>query len=294
MMSREKAQGGLGIPDLRNYHKAIVLARALDWAKGSVNKRWVNLEMSLSNVRLNHMIWNPPQHRNLGVDTHVLTHLTLKIWDQIHRTRKWEYNSPLIYLKDNTYFPPGMEEVGGNWILNREAQLKDIINRGKICTYKELVIKRDLLKVNGWRYGQLEHFVKSVPGSLRDEADYRPMEKLFCRATAKRNISAVYKILINHEGEIAPPFIKKWEEDLGVRCEKRWVGSILGATHNTAVDMKTNETSYKCLARWYMTPIKISKFNPDRSPECWRGCKAPGTMAHLWWECPKIQIFGGR
>lgn len=86
-----------------------------------------------------------------------------------------------------------------------------------------------------------------------------------------------------------PPFIKKWEEDLGVGCEKSWVGSILGATHSTAIVMKTIETNYKCLSRWYMTPTKISKFMPDRLPKCWRGCEAPGTMAHLWWDCPKIK-----
>lgn len=40
-----------------------------------------------------------------------------------------------------------------------------------------------------------------------------------------------------------------------------------------------------------MTPVKVSKFLPDKSPNCWRGCLTPGTMAHLWWECPKIKIF---
>lgn len=60
VLRREKALGGLGFLDFRNDHKAIVLARALHWAKGSVNKRWVNLEISLSNARLNHIIWNTP------------------------------------------------------------------------------------------------------------------------------------------------------------------------------------------------------------------------------------------
>lgn len=126
---------------------------------------------------------------------------------------------------------------------------------------------------------------------MREEVDYRLIEKLFCRVIAKRNISAVYKILLNNGGGVVPPFIKKWEEKLGAICEKRLVGSILGATHGTAIDTKTTEINYKCLARWYMTPTKLSKFNLDRLPNCWRGCMAPGTMAHLWWECPKIKIF---
>lgn len=98
--------GGLAIPDFRNYYKAIVISRALEWGKNSKNKRWVNLELGLSNARLNHMIWNPPCQRSLGKETHYITHLTLKIWDQMHQINKWEYNSPLIFLKDNVFFPP--------------------------------------------------------------------------------------------------------------------------------------------------------------------------------------------
>lgn len=97
VLSRGKAQGGLAIPDFRNYYKAIIIARALEWEKSRKSKRWVSLEMGLSNTQLNHMIWNPPGQRRLGIETHYITHLTLKIWDQIHQSNKWEYNSPLIF-----------------------------------------------------------------------------------------------------------------------------------------------------------------------------------------------------
>lgn len=179
VLSKEKAQGGLAIPDFKKYYYAIVLSWALDWAKEGPNKRRVNLEMGLSNAQLNHLIWNPPHYRNLGPNTHDITLHIVKIWDQIHSHNKWEYNSPLIYLKDNEFFPPGTEAVGGNWIKNRESQLKDITKKGKIITFQELSELTGLMKVHVWRYGQLSHFVKSLPGSIRDEKNYRPLEKLF-------------------------------------------------------------------------------------------------------------------
>lgn len=61
--------------------------------------------------------------------------------------------------------------------------------------------------------------------------------------------------------------------------------------HSSAVDIKMIETNFKCLARWYVTPDKISTFQTDKSAECWKGCKVLGTLAHLWWECPIIKKF---
>lgn len=107
----------------------------------------------------------------------------------------------------------------------------------------------------------------------------------------KRKISEIYKILMSRGWLEPPPFLKKWEEELGVNCSSETAKNILGATHGTASDMKTIESNYKCLARWYMTPVKFSKFATDRSPNCWRGCGTPGNMAHLWWNCPKIKLF---
>lgn len=90
---------------------------------------------------------------------------------------------------------------------------------------------------------------------------------------------------------VTPPYIKKWEDELGSQCNKYTLEKILNLTHCSAVDTKTSKTNYKCLARWYATPHKVSKFQPGKSVECWRGCKVPGTMAHIWWECSIIKEF---
>ncbi|CAI9577817.1 unnamed protein product, partial [Staurois parvus] len=29
----------------------------------------------------------------------------------------------------------------------------------------------------------------------------------------------------------------------------------------------------------------------EKLPWCWRGCGEIGTVYHIWWECPKIQVF---
>lgn len=88
-----------------------------------------------------------------------------------------------------------------------------------------------------------------------------------------------------------PPFIRKWERELGTTHDKKFIGKILDLAHASAVDSRTAEMNYKCLVRWYSTPEIISKFKNSTSAECWRGCKEVGSMTHLWWDCPKIRDY---
>lgn len=181
--------------------------------------------------------------------------------------------------------------MGGNWILHREAQVRGIIKWGKIIMFHEIAAQEGVWILNGWRYAQLAHFIASLPRPLRDEAEYRPIEKLFSKDMKKGKIAAIYRILVRELGAEPPPFIRKWEEELGASVDSEKVKRILEATHGTPVDSKTRESNYKCLTRWYMTPVRVSAFSPDKSPNCWRGCATPGSMSHLWWECPKIKNF---
>lgn len=230
-----------------------------------------------------------PQYRTLGLNTHELTCSTLNIWDRLHTQNKWDYNSPLIYLKDNEFFEPGNRSVGGNRIKKENAQLKDIIKSGKISTYQELRLDRELMTIDEWRYIQLKHFVEKLPQPIRFEEDYRPMERLCMREKFKNTISRIYKILSAGDELDVPSYIKKWENALGSQCNKHTLEKILKLTHNSALDTKTAETNCKCIARWYATPNKISKFQLEMSSDCWRGCKALGTMVHIWWDCPIIK-----
>lgn len=49
------------------------------------------------------------------------------------------------------------------------------------------------------------------------------------------------------------------------------------------------EVTRKVLLRWYLTPYRISKFDPQTSPLCWRNCGGIGTLHHVFWACPELQ-----
>lgn len=45
------------------------------------------------------------------------------------------------------------------------------------------------------------------------------------------------------------------------------------------------------MTRWYHTPAKLDHMYPSVNPHCFRGCNVVGSMAHIWWECPRIRPF---
>lgn len=96
----------------------------------------------------------------------------------------------------------------GIWI--EKAQLKDILNKGKIKTFQGLKSKSELLKINEWRYQQLKHLVTTKPQLIRIEENLNPIERLCSVQTAlKHRISQIYKILTDLDGQERPPFIGK-------------------------------------------------------------------------------------
>lgn len=142
VLTQDKRQGNLGVPDLKNYYKWVLLSRVIDWAKNNKNKRWVELESTISKAALGKIIWIPATLKTLGENIYKMTQKALEIWDLTHKKEKWGYNSPCIPLKDTEYFPLGKGSLFGNWIKKETAQLKDVLVKGRICTFQELKEKR--------------------------------------------------------------------------------------------------------------------------------------------------------
>lgn len=96
------------------------------------------MESTISKSTLGKIIWIPAHLSNLRAVTHKMTQKALEIWDLLHKKENWAHTSPYIPLKDTDYFPLGKSCLFGNWIRIENAQLKDIMLKGRICTFHEL------------------------------------------------------------------------------------------------------------------------------------------------------------
>lgn len=157
-------------------------------------------------------------------------------------------------------------------------------------TLQELRSGRGTRGLDEWRYLQLCHFVSKLPNPRRTGDKLTDFEKLCDMEDPGNIVSRICKILMRMNQLETPPYIKKWEIELGTKIDETTIRRVLKMVGNSAIDARTAEISYKCISRSYLTPEITSKFQKD-SAYCWRGCQEIGTMAHLWWLCPKIRIF---
>lgn len=102
----------------------------------------------------------------------------------------------------------------------------------------------------------------------------------------KHGISQIYKILTELGGHGTLPSIEKWEQDMGLKLDETQISAV----YNYASDITLIEANYKCMVRWHLTPERINKIQPNKSPQCWRNCKQ-GTTLHIWWDCLEIKEY---
>lgn len=64
---------------------------------------------------------------------------------------------------------------------------------------------------------------------------------------------------------------------------------MLSRSYKGIKNVSLIEASLKVVTRWYLVPTRIHKMFPSSSSLCFRGCHRPGSMLHIWWECPKLR-----
>lgn len=103
----------------------------MDWVRGSPYKKWVPLESEPSNSALSLIIWIPSQYRSFPKDMAPITVETHRMWDKLSKSRSWQYNSPLMFLTGNNYFPSGKDnKLYLKWTSFDHLRLKDVL-KGK-------------------------------------------------------------------------------------------------------------------------------------------------------------------
>lgn len=81
---------------------------------------------------------------------------------------------------------------------------------------------------------------------------------------------------------LVTPFLRKWEADFGAYLSEQEKEKLRKLAEGVAIHINTREINYKCMSNWYITPIKVHKYQPKKSPLCWRGCGKRGTIIHIW------------
>lgn len=83
-----------------------------------------------------------------------------------------------------------------------------------------------------------------------------------------------------------------WELELEQNfSEKEWLLLCKDFTSPLATNIKVKETNYKFLYKYYITPVKLNKFDEVNSPMCKKCGIELGTYMHLFWDCKVVYSF---
>lgn len=143
-----------------------------------------------------------------------------------------------------------------------------------------------------WTYFQIRSYVNSA--SRRDHFS-RPMTDLetICSQgeQLQKATSITYKWLQSHTPERTDRFRKHWSAALNrTFTDKQWTKACILA-HKCSISTKMQETSYKLLTDWYVTPAKLHFWYARTPKTCWRCGGDTGTLLHIWWQCPKLTTY---
>ncbi|KAM4012270.1 LOW QUALITY PROTEIN: uncharacterized protein ACNLHF_005100 [Anomaloglossus baeobatrachus] len=291
-LSLPKDKGGMGLPNISIYYKAAVLSRAVDWVRCPPNKLWTTIEEYLAPSPLRALLLAPPCQGNKRFCTNELTRTLLDNWNRNIELLAPPL-SPLTLISDildsslnlaNTAKPP--------YLSNAKIPAIDLLKDGSLVSRQEKGEIPLLSKLTFLHYMTIKRTIQPL---LSQSNLTRPltMFESYCSQTRspKKVLSRLYNTLLTKELVVKRAYILKWEKDLNTTFTDAQTSQIYGASHGPSCCVRVQESSFKVVVRWYIVPDTAATWQSASSDLCWRCEGDRGTYLHIWWTCPRLQIF---
>ncbi|CAH2249466.1 Hypothetical predicted protein, partial [Pelobates cultripes] len=291
-LTRHKSQGGLGVPDIKRYSNAILLARVYDWVDPQIQKQWTQIETTSFTTNPETIPWHDPNTNILrpGHEDHPTITPTLKEWHRLRQNKHISpHPSPLLPITGNPNFPPGLQPEAFRTFENLQGHLhlNEVINENGILPLTAIVRTPTHSIMQKFRYVQLSHYIQRQP-DLRQGC--RPLTTFESLATSrtlqKKHITTFYNLLQAQDNEQLPTYTKTWENDLGITLTQSEWGKIFTNIFKSSINTTLQECNYKRISRWHLAPTRSYRFSPNTSRVCWSGgillFPAPTTQARHW------------
>lgn len=286
-----KLNGGLGCPNFASYYRAAHIATLTKYHTQHESPLWVSIEAAdCDPLSIANLLWLSPRDRR-GLGNPITKHF-ISMWDKYKlRNQLQSLHNPLLSFYKNPAFYPA-------WVSPRSFKAwitYDVLNRHKFVNSSSFIPFPTLCDKYGLPQSELFRYLQIFMPLLTTKSpltQFTTFEK-FCKDNphAKGMISTLYAQLVNQPETEKPSYVQKWEGDLERTLETTEWNQIWLTTKSASPNILAIEANYKVLIRWYLVPVRIAKYVHNYSTECYRGCSDPGTHFHIWWSCPKAQIF---
>lgn len=103
-------------------------------------------------------------------------------------------------------------------------------------------------------------------------------------------LSQMYALLVASPDKYVPPFLKKWKTALERTLSPLQQRQIIHSALKSSIFTRAQETNFKLLTL-YHRPSLLHKYSPSISDKCWRCQVDKGTLLHIFWACPKLEVL---
>lgn len=293
-LMKAKEMGGLGVPNLRDYYLASHAARIIDWHCHRDSKDWVGLEMALFSTPLSFAPWLKWSNYPDELKHHPITGTTLKLLHDLPRGKViTSALGPLTQMKDNPGFIPGLDNSHlQSPNTDRPLLAGECYHQGKVKEYQALKRVDNVTELPFWVYLQARSYLKEN----HKGGDFsRPLTEFesVCRKgePVNRTTSMAYAWLQEAKGPADDRLRRRWSDALQINITSTQWKNVCILAHKCSISTKVQETAYKLMTRWYLTPMRLNKWFPQVSDRCWRCMKDKGSLLHIWWQCPLIANY---
>uniref|UniRef100_A0A803K359 Reverse transcriptase domain-containing protein n=1 Tax=Xenopus tropicalis TaxID=8364 RepID=A0A803K359_XENTR len=294
ILYRKPLEGGLGLPNLKKYYLASQLAQIPTFHIQPAPPLWVNLENFMTHpYSAEALFWSPAPSRPLTLSPCLKQ--TLALWDRYAASYSWiSPHTPVAPIIGNPQFIPGIQgKTFSWWTDNKFTRIKNLLSVRGPYTMAYLMENYNLPRTEHYRALQVLHWAKKCWGPSSSNQTPLTFFERWCsnNSIPTKAISLLYNIMISPKNLMEVSYIKQWSKDLGTNLTEAQWPKLWDNLKHSSTNTVLSEAGYKVLFRWYLTPVRLAKIYQGSNELCFRGCSSPGTMGHIWWQCPKVVRF---
>jgi len=196
-------------------------------------------------------------------------------------------------LRHNPTFKPGMmDPTFTSWAIKGLSEVRDFYINNCFASFTQLQEKYQIPTAHFFRYLQAKSFVRqSLP------LTELPEQHIFYNLMVRNPIT---KGLISQFVSVFPVSISSlhirdaWVGDTGEDISDEQWTMALERIKTCSINARLQLIQYKVIHRLHYSKTKLNKIFPSVSALCVYRCKSSdGTLAHLFWGCPKLRSFWG-